>query len=185
MLYPETSAASTNDQDGKSTDILPLDVLKKTIKSIATRTNWGIRDAASVDLDLDPKSDSYILPAGLTIWAWEVQDRDLVVEDLTVDMANKVEARYKEREQVHADAIALLKALPRDERAALFTKGSKKASAVKSTQKSDTTGGSTTEPIEINSETKSKTSEQQTKARPKAKQSDPEVRSAITQLSNC
>lgn len=150
-------------------------MLKKAIQSIADRCNWGIKEPSQLDITIDSGNSEFhqTCPAPLCIWRWEVQDRQLVKQDLPSDLADKVEARYHEREQVHSTALQLLKALPQQDRLALFSKGPKgrKPSAASEQKKKATA-------IEIDGSDNDKEGSEKPKPKSKAKpkEPDPEVR---------
>lgn len=179
MLLPSVASSSTVNEDSegdKPADLLPLDVLKKAIQNISKRINWGVSDAASVNLDIDLKNAPYHLPAGLCLWRWEVQDRTLVCNGLPSELAQKIEQRYSERVQVQTQALDLLKALPEPERIALFDKTvkGKKASASTNVAPPMENEGGDVEPQG------SSQAQESSKSKSKAKQVDPEVRPFIT-----
>lgn len=72
---------------------LPLDVVEKAIKSVATRVNYGLDASAIPNAPVSAK-----LPAGWQIWRWEVKEefRDW----LPKNAKDKAAARIAERQQV-------------------------------------------------------------------------------------
>lgn len=187
MLLPSVASVATleGDEDGsessdkkKPVDLLSLEVLKKAINAIAKRVNWGVEDPASVNLvSLDQKAANYHLPAGLCLWRWEVTDRTLVVDGLPVELANKVEERYAERQKVQTRALELLKALPESDRAALFDK-TVKSKKISSSAAAAVSAGKA--PMELDGSDNDSASKPevvtQSKKGSKAKEPDPEVR---------
>lgn len=124
---PQTGSSASIDADNPPIDVLPLSLVKSTIKSIATRTNYGLTSA-----DLDDKE----IPA-LQVWRWQVDDWEkLVAEGLPSDMIEKLSKRVEERESLHEIAVALLDALDEKSKKALLedkkkdAKGKKKDDAI-------------------------------------------------------
>lgn len=83
-------ARDEDDEDalGKATISLPLQIIEKAIKSIATRTNYGLEASAAGGK----------VPAAWHIWRWEVKEE--FRHWLPRSAKDKAEARAAERRQV-------------------------------------------------------------------------------------
>ncbi|TFY78564.1 hypothetical protein EWM64_g5445 [Hericium alpestre] len=97
------------DEDEEPTtrpNVLPIETIEATIKSVADRVNYGI-DVANAKV-----------PASLCVWRWEVksQYRDW----LPKASRDKIDARLAERVQGKKDLQALFDALPESERDAVL-----------------------------------------------------------------
>ncbi|KDQ59438.1 hypothetical protein JAAARDRAFT_68081 [Jaapia argillacea MUCL 33604] len=100
-----------------SPSIIPTIALESAIKSVATRTNYG----------LDSPSEGTKLPAALCVWRWEVKEefRDY----LPKGAKEKAEVRLNERIQAKKDLLAAFHALPKHEQDSIINpKGSSKPS---------------------------------------------------------
>ena len=67
---------------------LPLDVVEKTVKSVASRQNYG----------LDNSNGGIKVPAAWQVWRWEVEDEYRCW--LPKAAQEKIQARFLERQQV-------------------------------------------------------------------------------------
>ena len=77
-----------DEEEDNTPAILPIETVEDAIKSVAKRVNYG----------LDSPAEGVKVPAAWLIWRWEVLDscRDW----LPKNAREKVENRYKERQQV-------------------------------------------------------------------------------------
>ncbi|KAI8998819.1 hypothetical protein BD414DRAFT_433013 [Trametes punicea] len=97
-----------DEDDDTTAAILPLQVVEDAIKSVATRVNYG----------LDTPAGGNKVPAAWLIWRWEVCES--CRHWLPRNAKEKVDNRFRERQQVKEDVKALFAALPEDERAAII-----------------------------------------------------------------
>ncbi|RPD65935.1 hypothetical protein L227DRAFT_606090 [Lentinus tigrinus ALCF2SS1-6] len=141
-IQQELSPAIDEDEDEGSNmpTILPLETVEEAIKSVANRVNYG----------LDAPAEGGKVPAAWLIWRWEVLDvrRDW----LPKTAREKVDNRFRERQQVKIDVRALFDSLPEEERTNILGgKSSAKPPAVKA--KNGTKGISGTIVIDLSDPT--------------------------------
>ncbi|KAH9854026.1 hypothetical protein C2E23DRAFT_819256 [Lenzites betulinus] len=101
-------AVDEDEEEDTTAPILPLETVEDVIKSLATRVNYG----------LDNPVEGGRVPAGWHIWRWEVSDE--YRSWLPKNAKEKVENRWKERQQAKNDVRVLFEALPEDERNAIL-----------------------------------------------------------------
>ncbi|KAI0340582.1 hypothetical protein BDW22DRAFT_1359974 [Trametopsis cervina] len=109
-------AQDEDDEDSSSTvsAALPLDVIEKAIKSVASRSNYGL-DAS--------EAPNGRVPAAWQIWRWEVKDE--LIDWLPKALLEKVRSRLAERQQLKRDVATLFSTLAdADRNAILGTKSS-------------------------------------------------------------
>ncbi|PIL23817.1 hypothetical protein GSI_13568 [Ganoderma sinense ZZ0214-1] len=95
------------EEDGTPT-ILPLETVEHTIKSVAKRINYG----------LDSPVEGGKVPAAWLIWRWEVSDS--CHDWLPKNAREKVENRWRERQQLKTDVKTLFDSLPESEQTAIL-----------------------------------------------------------------
>ncbi|CDO70716.1 hypothetical protein BN946_scf184798.g31 [Trametes cinnabarina] len=101
-------AVDEDEEENLHASVLPLHAVEAAIKSVAKRVNYG----------LDAPAGGAKVPAAWLIWRWEVCDscRDWLPKNAW----EKVDNRFRERQQAKEDANALFEALPESERIAIL-----------------------------------------------------------------
>ncbi|KAF7791279.1 hypothetical protein EIP86_002293 [Pleurotus ostreatoroseus] len=98
---------------------LPLDAVEKTVKSVASRQNYG----------LDSLNSGGKVPAAWQVWRWEVKDEYRCW--LPKAAQEKVQARFLERQQAKQDVLGLFQTLSESEqRSIVGTKAPAKTAVV-------------------------------------------------------
>ncbi|KAI0818944.1 hypothetical protein BC629DRAFT_1579368 [Irpex lacteus] len=128
-------AQDEDDEEASKTvsSALPLDIIEKAIKSVATRTNYGLEAS---------QAPNGRIPASWQVWRWEV--REECREWLPKASREKVGVRLGERVQAKLDIAALFNALPEAEREALVGTKSTAGKGSKAKAKSSAGESSTT-----------------------------------------
>ncbi|KIY66282.1 hypothetical protein CYLTODRAFT_437492 [Cylindrobasidium torrendii FP15055 ss-10] len=101
-----------------------LSAVEAVIKSIMTRTNYG----------LDPPSGTTKVPAALSVWRWEVDGAH--VDWLPASVRSKAVSRKEERMEAKKALLRLFNSLPQDEQEAMFGGKGSGAATSKSPMKS-------------------------------------------------
>ncbi|CAL1704192.1 unnamed protein product [Somion occarium] len=114
-------ARDEDDEDalGKATISLPLQIIEKAIKSIATRTNYGLEASAAGGK----------VPAAWHIWRWEVKEE--FRHWLPRSAKDKAEARAAERRQAKAELKIMFQELTEEERSRIVGSKANGAEAAK------------------------------------------------------
>ena len=85
-------------------DIVPNEILKSAIQSVATRINYGIslEDAKNFLKSTESDEDIKAVPNGLNVWRWEVKERN---EMLPEEFRENLEKRFELRKNVSEWAL--------------------------------------------------------------------------------
>ncbi|GAA5945104.1 RLF2 family protein, partial [Sporobolomyces koalae] len=108
--------AGSDDKDTKDKILerIDLDSLKKTIETIATRTNYGLSLEDLPDENLPPGVS--MIPSALQWWVWEVHDTSL----LSPELLTKLERRRDERKEIKQAFRTLYQSLSQDDQKSVY-----------------------------------------------------------------
>ncbi|KAJ3554787.1 hypothetical protein NM688_g2931 [Phlebia brevispora] len=104
---------------------LPLNVVEKAVKAVASRQNYG----------LDSLISGGKVPAAWQVWRWEVKEE--LRSWLPKSSQEKVQIRFLEREEAKKDVLALFRSLPLNEQHALIGAKTSKSTVASGKDRAD------------------------------------------------